>query len=110
MPLVTVLNLREEDRLPDVEDALRCALTSMPELAIDEHETDVVAMLRADGSGCEVTRINVDLWERAECGKDALQELATRLARAFQGSTDAERRVKVVVRPYDVGCSGWISL
>jgi phenylpyruvate tautomerase PptA (4-oxalocrotonate tautomerase family) len=53
---------------------------------------------------------NVDLWERTERTKEALQELATRLARAFQTTAGADRRVKVVIRPYDVERSGWVSL
>jgi len=57
-----------------------------------------------------VTRINVDLWERPERTKEALQELATRLARAFQSVTGQDRKVKVVIRPYDVERSGWVSL
>jgi hypothetical protein len=36
MPLVTALNLRADDRWPEVEAALSKALTSMPELAIEE--------------------------------------------------------------------------
>jgi phenylpyruvate tautomerase PptA (4-oxalocrotonate tautomerase family) len=56
-----------------------------------------------------VTRINVDLWERAERTKEALQELATRVATAFQNVAGTDRKVKVVIRPYDVGLSGWVS-
>ena len=36
----------------------------MPELGVYEDEVDVVPILRADGSDADVTRINVDLWER----------------------------------------------
>ena len=57
------------------------------------------------------------LWARVEAAraetertKEALQELATRLARAFQATAGADRRVKVVIRPYDVERSGWVSL
>ena len=32
MPLVTAFNLRADDRLPEIEEAVRLALTSMPEL------------------------------------------------------------------------------
>jgi hypothetical protein len=39
-----------------------------------------------------------------------LQELATRLAKAFQSVAGADRKVKVVIRPYDVEQSGWVSL
>jgi phenylpyruvate tautomerase PptA (4-oxalocrotonate tautomerase family) len=56
-----------------------------------------------------VTRINVHLWERAERTKEALQELATRLAKAFQTAVGEDRRVKVVIRPHDVERSGWVS-
>jgi hypothetical protein len=56
-----------------------------------------------------VARINVDLWERPARTKEALQELATRVASAFQAATGRERKVKVVIRPYDVEASGWVS-
>ncbi len=110
MPLVTVFNLRRDDRLSDLEEATRRALTSMPELAINEWEIDVVPVLRPDGFDGEVTRINVDLWERAGRTKEALQELATRVAKGFQAVAGDDRRVKVVIRPYDVETSGWVSL
>ena len=110
MPLVTVFNLRREDRLSDLEEATKRALTSMPGLAINDWEINVVPVLMPDGFDGEVTRINVDLWERPERTKDALQELATRLARAFQSVVGEDRRVKVVIRPYDVERSGWVSL
>jgi hypothetical protein len=109
MPLVSVFNLRRDDRLPEIERATRLALTSMPELAINAGEIDFVPVLRPDGFEGEVTRINVDLWERAERSKAALQELATRLAQAFQTVAGDDRQVKVVIRPYDVGRSGWVS-
>ena len=110
MPLVSAFNLRPEDSLPELERATRAALTSMPELAINEDEIDLVPVLRPDGFEGDVTRINVDLWERAERTKEALQELATRLAKAFQTVAGRDRKVKVVIRPYDVGTSGWVSL
>jgi phenylpyruvate tautomerase PptA (4-oxalocrotonate tautomerase family) len=109
MPLVTVLNLQEEDRLPEIEEAVRKALASMPGLAIKEHEVDLAPVVKPDGFHGNVTRINVDLWESAARTKDALQELATRVARAFQSSCGKDRKVKVVIRPYDVGNSGWVS-
>jgi phenylpyruvate tautomerase PptA (4-oxalocrotonate tautomerase family) len=109
MPRVTVFNLRREDRLADLEEAIRRALTSMPELAIDEREIDLVPVLVPDGFDAEVTRVDVDLWERAERTKEALQELATRVATAFHAVAGEDRRVKVVIRPYDVGTSGWVS-
>jgi phenylpyruvate tautomerase PptA (4-oxalocrotonate tautomerase family) len=110
MPLVTVFNLRRDDRLSDLEEATRHALTSMPELAINDYEIDVVPLLVPNDFHGEVTRINIDLWERAERTKEALQELATRLAKAFQAVAGEDRRVKVVIRPYDVETSGWVSL
>jgi len=110
VPLVTVFNLRREDPLPGLEEATRRALTSMPELAINDWEIDLVPVLTPDGFDGEVTRINVDLWERPERAKEALQELAMRLARAFQSVAGEHRRVKVVIRPYDVERSGWVSL
>jgi len=110
MPLVTVFNLRAEDSLSDIEDALSNALASMPELKVNREEIDVVPVLKPDGFRAAVTRINVDLWERNERTKDGLQELATRLARAFQRVAGEERKVKVVIRPYAVEESGWVSL
>jgi len=110
MPLVTVFNLRREDRLADLEEAIRRALSSMPDLVINGDEIDVVPVLSPDGFDGAVTRVNVDLWERAERTKQALQELATHVAEAFQAVAGADRRVKVVIRPYDVERSGWVSL
>ena len=110
MPLVTAFNLRPQDLLPEIEAALRVALTSMPELRINEFEIDLVAVLSPEGFHGTVTRINVDLWERPERTKAGLQELATRVARAFQGATAGNRKVRVVIRPYDVETSGWVSL
>ena len=108
--LVTVFNLRREDRLSDLESATRRALLSMPELAINDWEIDVVPVVMPDGFAGEVTRIAVDLWAHPERTTEALQELATRLARAFRSVAGDDRRVKVVIRPYDVGRSGWVSL
>jgi phenylpyruvate tautomerase PptA (4-oxalocrotonate tautomerase family) len=88
---------------------VRGALVSMPELKINDYEVDLVPVLRPDGFHGTVTRINVDLWERTERTKEALQELATRVARAFQNVAGTDRKVKVVIRPYDVGRSGWVS-
>ncbi len=109
MPMVTVFNLRKEDRLAELEEAITEALISMPELAINGWEI-VVPVLVPDGFHGDVTRIDVDLWERAERTKDALQELATRVAEGFRSVAGDERRVKVVIRPYDVGTAGWVSL
>jgi len=109
MPLVTAFNLRTEDRLSDIEAAVREALVSMPELHINEWEIDLVPVYKPDGFHGTVTRINIDFWERPERTKAALQELATRVARAFQRVAGSERNVKVVIRPYDVERSGWVS-
>jgi hypothetical protein len=110
MPMVEVFNLRREDRLTDLEEAITRSLTSMPEVAINDWEVNVVPVLRPDGFEGGVTRINVDLWERAERTKDALQELAMRVARAFRSVAGEHRKVKVVIRPYDVQRAGWVSL
>ena len=110
MPLVTAFNLRADDRLPEIEDAIRLALTSMPELGINDFEVDLAPVLAPEGFHGTVTRINVDLWIRPERSKDALQELATRVATAFQAATSRDRKVKVVIRPYPVEDSGWVSL
>jgi phenylpyruvate tautomerase PptA (4-oxalocrotonate tautomerase family) len=117
MPLVTAFNLRRADPLAEIEQAIRQALTSMPELLINDHEVDLVPVLAPDSlddatttTTTTTTRINVDLWERQERTKEALQELAGRVAEAFQAVTDSNRTVKVVIRPYDIGRSGWVSL
>ena len=109
MPLVTAFNLRREDPLSEVEEAVRHALASNPALEINDYEVDVVPIYEADGFRAEVTRMNIDLWERPARTKDALQDLATRVARAFQSVVGQERKVKVVIRPYDVEKSGWVS-
>ncbi len=109
MPLVTALNLRPDDRLPELEEAVRVALSSMPELGINDFEVDLVPVLAPEGFHGTVTRINVDLWERPVRTKAALQELATRVATAFQAVAGRDRKVKVVIRPYDVEASGWVS-
>lgn len=109
MPLVTALNLRADDPLPEIETALRNALTSMPELAIEDFDLDIVPVLSPEGFDGEVARINVDLWIHPARTKDSLQELATRVAAAFQGVAGRDRKVKVVIRPYDAGTSGWVS-
>jgi hypothetical protein len=109
MPLVTAFNLRAGDPLPEIEAALRAALTSMPELLVNDFEVDLVPVLAPQGFHGTVTRINVDLWERPDRTKAALQELAGRVASAFQAVTGPDRKVKVVIRPYDVEASGWVS-
>jgi hypothetical protein len=55
MPLVSVFNLRREDRLLELEEATRLALTSMPELAINDYEIDLVPVLTPDDFDGEVT-------------------------------------------------------
>jgi len=109
MPLVTVFNLVKEDRLSEIEAALRKALISLRELKIKDHDIDLVPVLTAEGFPGTVTRINVDLWERPERTKDALQALATSIAKAFQNVAGSDRKVTVVVRPYDIEKSGWVS-
>jgi hypothetical protein len=109
MPLVTAFNLRPEDRLCEIERAVRDAMVSMPELRINDYEVDLVPVLKPDGFHGTVTRINVDLWDRHERTKDALQALATRIAEAFKSVAGRERKVTVVIRPYDIGKSGWVS-
>jgi hypothetical protein len=99
-----------EDPLSEIEAAVSGALASMPELLINEYEIDFVPILKPDEFQATVTRINVDLWERSERTKQGLQELATRVAGAFQATAGSSRRVKVVIRPYAVETSGWVSL
>jgi len=70
---------------------------------------DFVPILKPDGFHGTITRINIDLWERRERTKEDLQELAARVAKAFQLAAGADRKVKVVIRAYDVGRSGWVS-
>ena len=110
MPLITAFNLRREDRLSDIASALRRALVSMPELKINEDEIDFVPVLTPDGFHGHVTRINVDLWKGSHRTKEALQELATRAATALQRVTGSDRKVTVVIRPYDVEGAGWVSV
>ena len=110
MPLVTAFNLRPGDLLPEIEEAVRVALTTMPELGINDFEVDLVPVFAPEGFHGTITRINVDLWERPVRTKAALQELATRVATAFQEVAGRDRKVKVVIRPYDVEASGWVSL
>ena len=110
MPLVTIFNLRKEDRLSEIEEAVRKALTSMPPLEISDNAVDVVPILAPDSFPGTVTRINVDLWEKKVRTKEALQDLATRVAEAFKAVAGPGRMVKVVIRPYDIDRSGWVSL
>ena len=109
MPLVSALNLSREDRLDDLERAIREALSSLPEMKINDDEVMLAPVLKPDGFHGTVSRVNVDLWERRDLTKDALQELATRVAGAFKGVVGRERRVIVVIRPYDPAAAGWVS-
>ncbi len=109
MPPVTVLNLRTNDPLTDIEEAIRNAIKGMPDLEIHDNEVDFVPLCAPDGFPATVARINMDPWEGPARTKDALQDLATRIATAFQSVVGQDRRVKVVIRPYDVEKSGWVS-
>src|SRR5207244_11228225 len=80
-----------------------------PELKINDDEIDFVPVSTPDRFHGQVTRINVDLWEGSHRTKAALQELAARAATAFQRVTGSDRKVKVVIRPYDVEGAGWVS-
>ena len=109
MPLVTACNLRREDPLAEIEAAVRHAMASIPALEINDYEVDVIPICEPDGFRAAVARINVDLWERRSRTKAALQDLAAGVARAFQSVVGQDRKVKVVIRPYDVEKSGWVS-
>jgi hypothetical protein len=109
MPLVTAFNLRREDPLPEIEEAVRHAMGSEPSLGIRADEVDLVPVYEPDDYRAGVARINVDVWERPVLTKDALQDLAARVAMAFQSVVGQERKVKVVIRPYGPEQSGWVS-
>lgn len=109
MPRVTVFNLKKDDPLPEVEVAVRLALTSRPALEINDHEIDLVPVYEPDDFRTTVARIDVDLWEHPARTKEALQHLATEVAHAFRSVVGTDRKVKVVIRPYDVQRSGWVS-
>lgn len=110
MPRVTALNLRKGDPIQELEAALRRALTSDAALQINDHEIDLVPVREPDDFRTSVTRIDVDLWEGPARTKDALQELAGTVAQACREVLGGDRKIKVVIRPYDVGTSGWVSL
>jgi phosphoenolpyruvate synthase/pyruvate phosphate dikinase len=110
MPLVTVFNLRPGDDLPAIEAAITRTLSSMPELEINDWEIDVVPVMRVEGSKTEATRINVELWEHEGRTKERLQALSMRVAEGFREVAGGGRPVKVVIRPYDVGAAGWVSV
>jgi hypothetical protein len=109
MPLITALNLRREDPLRKIEESLSQALASNPDLEIKQEEVDLAPVWEPDAFRASVARINVDLWEHPARTKDALQDLAERVVRAFQSVVGQDRKVKVVIRPYDVGKAGWVS-
>ena len=109
MPRVTAFNLRPGDDLAAIERALATALVSVPELAIDQADVNVVPMVAPAGFEPAVARIDVDLWERPERTKAGLQEVAERMAAAFQEVAGADRRVKVALRPYPIEAAGWVS-
>ena len=110
MPRMTVFNLRKGDDLTRIEFALKLAFTSMPEMAINHEEIDLVPAFSPDAYDAPVVRIDVDLWEQKERTKERLQELARRMAVAFREVVGADRRVKVVLKPYDITRSGWVSI
>jgi hypothetical protein len=109
VPLITSFNLHREDRLGHIETALREALVSLLELQLNAHVVDFVPVLKPDALHGTITRINIDLWEHRERTKEGLQELAARVAKAFRSGAGTDKQVKVVIRPYDVGKSGWVS-
>jgi hypothetical protein len=109
MPPVAVFNLRREDPLSEIEEAVRDAIRNMPALEIHDDEVDFVPVCAPDGFRATVARIYMDPWEGPSRTKDALQALATGMAMAFQSVVGHDRRVKVVIRPYDVEKSGWVS-
>ena len=108
MPPVTVFNLRREDPLSEIEKALRDAIKSMPALEIHDEEVDFVPVSAPDGFRAAVVRIYMDPWQGPSRTKDALQDLATRMAMGFRSVVGQDRKVKVVIRPYDVEKSGWV--
>lgn len=107
MSRVRVFNLRKDDNL--CHRARLDGRAGEPSgIKIDADEVDLVPVVAGDGFH-GVVRIDVDLWERAERTKDSLQDLATRVVRSFQKIVGRDR-LKVVIRPCDVGKSGWVSL
>ncbi len=57
MPLVTAFNLRREDPLSEIEEAVRHAMISIPALEINDYEVDLVPICEPDGFRAIVTRI-----------------------------------------------------
>ena len=107
---MTVFNLRKGDDLMRIELALKSALASIPEMEINYEEIDLVPAFSPDTYDAPVARVDVDLWEREKRSKENLQELARRMAVAFRDVVGVDRQVKVVLKPYDVTGSGWVSL
>src|SRR5919201_4889609 len=102
MPLVMVFNLRRGDSLPEIARARQQAMVSIPALEINAWEVNVAPVYEPSDFRTDVTRIDVDIWEGPARTKERLQELATNLARAFQSVVGDDRRVKAVVKLYDV--------
>jgi hypothetical protein len=109
MPRITALNLHKGDDLTEIEAGLKAALVSIPEMEINDYEVDLVPLFAPDGFHASVARIDVDLWEAKHRTKDQFQELASRMAAAFLKIVGSERKVKVVIKPYDISQSGWVS-
>jgi hypothetical protein len=109
VPRVTAFNLRPGDDLGAIEVAVRDALVSIPELAIDAADVDLVPMVAPAGYEPAVARIDIQLWETPARTKAGLQEVAERVAVAFQEVVGADRRVKVALRPAPLEATGWVS-
>ena len=88
---------------------IRTALTSVPALEIEDFDLDFVPAYEPDDFRAVINRIDVDLREDPARTKEALQALAEDVARAFQPVVGHDRKVKVVIQPYDAGKSGWVS-
>lgn len=110
MPLVSAFNLRKDDQLTLIEEALREAMISVTDLEVKGHEVDFVLVYEPDEYPTVTTRVNIDVWERPTRTKELLQQLATNVALAFQSVAGSDRKVKVVIRPYLIEESGWVSL
>jgi hypothetical protein len=110
MPPITIFNLRRQDPLPAIEEALRDAIKTVPALEIHDDEVDFIPVRAPDDFRAAAARIYMDPWEGPARTKDGLQHLATRMAMAFQSVVGQDRKVKVVIRPYDLEKSGWASL
>ena len=109
MPLVMAFNLQRGDPAARIGQAVTDALASLPELRIERAEVDFVPLFNEAGDPDAIARINIDLWRRDYRPKDGLEELADRVARAFQSVVGQGRRVKVAIKPYAIEESGWVS-